>query len=647
MQLWYYFSRATNMQLHDLTLATTDTPKNMTSLVGLGMQFIPIPRSTKQDVDATINRFRKDFFTKVYFSGRPIEHKEEFIPKLHVPSDWEPKFWDLPPPIIKRFEDFAQQIRAHFKKKRRHNNNLLPTQKLSLKTLKSRPDLLIVNSDKKCGPVLIETSTYINRAYDDHLATATYKELTAESAAAHMRQVQNTVSKWRIHHKNKEAFNKQEDHYLSINLNPKKEHKLPVFYLTIKRHKTPWSTRPIVSCSGSLLYYLGVWVDLHLAVIAKKQPSYLGSSHDLKQILDTTDLPPNASLFIADAESMYTSIRTDMALIEIAQFVHQREHLFKDTPTDAMLEALSIIMKNNVFQFGDTYWHQLTGTAMGTPPACQYANLFFAIHERRIMPRFRQHLLIYKRYIDDIFGIWLHDPDPAVDKVNWLAFQHAIGSYHGLNWVFSSRVKSINYLDITISLTNDLTINTTLFEKEISLFLYIPPHSAHPPGVITGLILGMCHRIYTLCSDDREVFRLQQIFYRRLTARGHNKETLVPLFTRAHEKYSHLRTSPQLYPLLNDDDMLDTRIFLHTKYHPSNPTSSTLQRIWNSTILLPPTEDPLHHVENKHGHEIELTKMTVAYSRHQNLINLLSYRNLHLAKGPPVSSYRIRYREGL
>ena len=115
--------------------------------------------------------------------------------------------------------------------------------------------------------------------------------MTADSAAAHMRQVQSTVSKWRIRHKNKKAFNKQEEHFLNLNLNPKKEHKLPVFYLTIKRHKTPWSTRPIVSCSGSLLYYLGVWVDLHLSVIAKKQLSYLGSSHDLNNILNATSLP--------------------------------------------------------------------------------------------------------------------------------------------------------------------------------------------------------------------------------------------------------------------------------------------------------------------------------------------------------------------
>ena len=91
-------------------------------------------------------------------------------------------------------------------------------------------------------------------------------------------------------------------------------------------------------------------------------------------MLDPLDIPPDASPFITDAKSMYTSIRRQMALIKVAQFVHQREDTFKQIPTDALLAALSLIMKDNTFQFVNTYWHQLTGTI--TPPAYQYANLF-------------------------------------------------------------------------------------------------------------------------------------------------------------------------------------------------------------------------------------------------------------------------------
>jgi len=64
-------------------------------------------------------------------------------------------------------------------------------------------------------------------------------------------------------------------------------------------------------------------------------------------------------------------------------------------------------MNINEFVFGGTFWNQKTGTAMGTPSAPTYTNLFFAIHEDRILPKYSAKLLTYTRYIDDIFGIWI------------------------------------------------------------------------------------------------------------------------------------------------------------------------------------------------------------------------------------------------
>ena len=49
----------------------------------------------------------------------------------------------------------------------------------------------------------------------------------------------------------------------------------------------------------------------------------------------------------------------------------------------------------------------------------------------------------------------------------------------------------------TLTIVNGKIV-TGLYEKALNLYLYIPPHSAHPPGVLTGLVLGNAHRIYTL-----------------------------------------------------------------------------------------------------------------------------------------------------
>ena len=88
----------------------------------------------------------------------------------------------------------------------------------------------------------------------------------------------------------------------------------------------------------------------------------------------------------------------------------------------------------------------------------------------------------------DWFGIWLHDADPIVDQSNWDAFQSAVNS-GGLSWEFSKRSKSVVFIDMTIEI-EDGKIVTSLYAKPLALYLYIPPHSCHAPGVHTG------HRTY-------------------------------------------------------------------------------------------------------------------------------------------------------
>ena len=562
---------------------------------------------------------------------------------MHFPSDWIPKDWDIPDEIHTRYDSFRRTILSSLKRRRAKIPNLLPYQLKAIANLRSRTDVLVVTCDKNLGPAIIDTSTYIKRAYDDHLAHPTvYKELTEDEATNKMIDVKEKVIRW-LHKyststKTRTGISTQELAYLSHHLKDKEPKKLPIFYLTLKVHKSPWTTRPIVSCSGSLLYHLGVWVDLHLAKVATAQPAYLRNSRDLVDELITLDLPPNARLFIADATSMYTNIRTPAALHEIATFIMQRESHFADIPTNALSEALAIVMQNNIFQFGDTFWLQKTGAAMGTPPACNYANLFFACHEYKTVPKYKSNLLTYKRYIDDIFGIWIPTGTTTEDDCRWAQFQSSITGFHGLEWIFSNRVTSVNYLDLTISI-RDNKIHTTLFEKELNLYLFIPPHSAHPPGVLTGLVLGNCHRIHTLCSDKADVQKLLQHFFDRLLRRGYSPRNLLPLFHRADE----LRLLPpknDKLAMTSENDRLKSEIFLHMEYHPNSIKSSELQNFWKLTMMSPPSGAHLSTVENRHGQPIELRKMTIAYSRPPNLGNLLSSRNLHTSSGPPVSSYR-------
>lgn len=124
---------------------------------------------------------------------------------------------------------------------------------------------------------------------------------------------------------------------------------------------------------------------------------------------------------------MYTNIKTGPVLREISMFLYQHSHRFPAIPTQPLSEALGVVMRNNFFRFGYTYWKQLQGNAMGTPPGPSYANLYYAIHEKRINPKYPQ-LFYSKRYIDDSFVIWVPHDDPVEDDRLWAAYKQDLNT---------------------------------------------------------------------------------------------------------------------------------------------------------------------------------------------------------------------------
>ena len=135
---------------------------------------------------------------------------------------------------------------------------------------------------------------------------------------------------------------------------------------------------------------------------------------------------------------MYTNIKTGPALHCIGQFTLENKKQLT-VPNTVLMDALRLIMTNNVFQFGDTYWLQKVGTAMGAPPAPPWATIFFGIHEETVLAQFGDKLQLYSRFIDDVLGIWLVDPDPSKDHRQWTSFVALMQDYYGMEWIFEER----------------------------------------------------------------------------------------------------------------------------------------------------------------------------------------------------------------
>jgi hypothetical protein len=137
--------------------------------------------------------------------------------------------------------------------------------------------------------------------------------------------------------------------------------------------------------------------------------SYVKNSFIVIEELKNITIQANALFFSADAVSMYTNTDTTTGLNAIKNFIQSnRDHIPSGFPCNLFLQILDLVMRNNIFSFADTYWLQLSGTAMVTLVACAYATVTFSHYENTtILTEFSPQLLYYRRYIDDIIGIWL------------------------------------------------------------------------------------------------------------------------------------------------------------------------------------------------------------------------------------------------
>ena len=457
---------------------------------------------------------------------------DEYHPSLYNRSEWRPAYKYIPITKNTKIHRFHQQLLRIFRQKR-SPSNLNPLQCNLLRSIRNDPNILIVNADKGLGPCAVTYEQYIRDALKHLTDEATYEPLSEPTAFAEAKETANLIRKWCDKHC--DALPASWIDFIREKLIQTADEPFGYFYLMYKIHKTPTSTRPVCSDCSSAIHSLGKLIDILLQPVAQGQASFFKNSFEFKKLLSATNLPSNTSLFTCDARSMYTNIPTETALIKIKAYLRSNGHSFglMNSVVDALCDALDIVMVRNIVQFGDTFWKQICGTAMGICPAPPWAIIYFAIHEDEFVPEWINNVPFWKRYIDDGIRVWHHHADPDEDRRLWRKFMARVNAYEGPTWDFVGPKKQIDFMDLTISIDNG-EVNFTMFEKKLNVYLYIPPTSAHPPGVIAGLVFGNVLRIYQLCSDEQDIANHLCMFFNRLRACNYSPQALLPLFTTPH-----------------------------------------------------------------------------------------------------------------
>ena len=396
----------TNLKYHNLCTEGKE-PMHLKELFGLGLSYClqdPLPKS--QNVAKTMERLRRDIRRKEYFASEEEEEEEyHFDPKIpHIPSDWDPP--TASEEVESRLDAFEAKLKSLHKgvMNQPKRYNISKDVKKLLQEFKTQKELMAAVTDKNLGIALIPRSLYIERAWADHLRDReTYQEIHPSSLPTELKRMKYLIGRFTTKCLCGEyPLSEQEKTYFRRLVENCKDKLISKFYLTLKVHKSPWKTRPVVATCGTIFAGISKWADFQLQKVKHLVPSLIHDCfHVKKQLEDLGELLPGTELFTMDAIAMYTNIDTDHLIDVLEKFLD----LFKDElpdnyPTKLVIEAVSLVMRNNIFEFGDCIFKQLIGSAMGTPVAVQTATIYYAYQEITVLlPKYGRHLQYYGRFI--------------------------------------------------------------------------------------------------------------------------------------------------------------------------------------------------------------------------------------------------------
>lgn len=188
---------------------------------------------------------------------------------------------------------------------------------------------------------------------------------------------------------------------------------------------------------------------------------------------------------------------------------------------------LSFVMKHNFLIFNAEVYQQIQGTCMGTSSAVVFACLFMAILEQSWIEEFQSKLALFRRFIDDGFGIFIGTEDEAKSALLKYDSLHP-----NINIEYTTSTTSAIFLDLNLYIdsSNPTRIQVSCFQKSMNKYLYLPFSSFHDDRLKQNFVRGELIRYLRNNSQEGNFKQNKVSFFGRLRARGYPTDFLLPIF---------------------------------------------------------------------------------------------------------------------
>ena len=326
---------------------------------------------------------------------------------------------------------------------------------------------------------------------------------------------------------------------------PPKPSRTPLFYGLPKVHKPNIRLRPIVLACNSPNDQLSNYFTHFIQPLVEILPSYIRESKHFQQLIESVSPPPeNAILVTADVTSLYTNIPHEEGIESVLHYMKLHANtLPPGAPSPHTIGVLlETILKNNNLSFMDRHFLQLVGTAMGTKAAPPYANLFMGRHEETIREAFIWAILFWKRFIDDIFLIFIGTTKQLQSMKDFMNNLHPT-----IKFTFEHSTQEISFLDMKIHIGADRKLSTTLYRKPTDCAALLHFHSNHSLKCKESIVFSQALRYNLLIADDNVLQKELDSLTISLLARKYPLEVITRNISKAllHSRYTLLHRTPK------------------------------------------------------------------------------------------------------
>ena len=154
----------------------------------------------------------------------------------------------------------------------------------------------------------------------------------------------------------------------------------------------------------------------------------------------------------------------------------------------------TFVLENNFFEFKGQHYRQISGTAMGTPFAVSYANIYMSWWMRTFYFTTPNHPDVTYRFIDDLATL-----STSTEKEIQVFIEQLNQRHDKIKFTAEINKISIPFLDVRLHLLNQ-RLETDLYSKPTTSHRYLPPNSCHPPHIFKSIIYSGSLRIRRICS---------------------------------------------------------------------------------------------------------------------------------------------------